>query len=92
MYALVGGLQFSTYAPRGGGDSILLYISIAYYMQKEIACKIAYVLNRRPLVMLLDTKCILPLFCKFTDSSINIYGGLHPSSRLFHNMVECVCM
>ena len=46
------GLLFSTYAPRGGGSS-LLYISIAYFMQKgggwvQIACKIAYVLNRRP--------------------------------------------
>ena len=34
--------------------SSLLYISIAYYMQKgggwvQIACKIAYVLNGRPL-------------------------------------------
>ena len=29
------GLQFSTYAPRGkGGGSSLLYISIAYYMQR----------------------------------------------------------
>ena len=50
-----GGLPFSTYAPRGGrgGGSSLLYISIAYYMQKggegvQIACKIAYVLNGRP--------------------------------------------
>ena len=38
----------------GGGESSLLYISIAYYMQKgggwvQIACKIAYVLNGRPL-------------------------------------------
>ena len=38
----------------GGGGSSLLYISIAYYMQKgggwvQIACKIAYVLNGRPL-------------------------------------------
>ena len=49
------GLPFSTYAPRGGvGGSSPLYISIAYYMQKggegvQIACKIAYVLNGRPL-------------------------------------------
>ena len=48
------GLPFSTYASRGGGGSSLLYISIAYYMQKgggwvQIACKIAYVLNGRPL-------------------------------------------
>ena len=48
------GLPFSTYAPRGGGGSSLLYISIAYYMQKggegvQIACKIAYVLNGRPI-------------------------------------------
>ena len=40
-----------TYTPRGrGGGSSLLYISIAYNMQKggegvQIACKIAYVLN-----------------------------------------------
>ena len=38
---------------RGGGSN-LLYISIAYYMQKggegvQTACKIAYVLNGRPL-------------------------------------------
>ena len=37
----------------GGGGSSLLYISIAYYMQKgggwvKIACKIGYVLNGRP--------------------------------------------
>ena len=37
----------------GEGGSNLLYISIAYYMQKgggwvQIACKIAYVLNGRP--------------------------------------------
>ena len=50
-----GGLPFSTYAPRGvgGGGASLLYISIAYYMQKGggwvlIACTIAYVLNGRP--------------------------------------------
>ena len=48
------GLPLSTYAPRGRGSSSLLYISIAYYMQKggdevQIACKIAYVLNGRPL-------------------------------------------
>ena len=51
-----GGLPFSTYAPRGGGEgggSSLLYISIEYYMQKgvegvQIACKIAYILNGRP--------------------------------------------
>ena len=50
----VRGLPFSTYAPRGGGAS-LLYISIAYFMQKgggwvQKACKIAYVLNGRPLI------------------------------------------
>ena len=38
------GLPFSTYAPIGGGSS-LLYISIAYYRGEgvQIACKIAYV-------------------------------------------------
>ena len=50
-------LPFSTNACRGrvGGGSSLRYISIVYYMQKrvcgegvQIACKIAYVLNRRP--------------------------------------------
>ena len=51
----IRGLPFSTYASRGGWVwSSLLYISIAYYMQKgggwvQIACKIAYVLNGRPL-------------------------------------------
>ena len=38
-----------------GGGSRLPYISIAYYMQKggegvQIACKIAYVLNGRPIM------------------------------------------
>ena len=47
------GLPLSTYAPRGGWvGSSLLYIFIAYYMQKgggwvQIACKVAYVLNGR---------------------------------------------
>ena len=46
----IRSLPFSMYAPRGGGGSDLLYISIAYYIQKgggwvQIACKIAYVLN-----------------------------------------------
>ena len=48
----IRGLPLSTYAPRGGGGSSLLYICIAHYMQKgwvQIACKIAYVLNGRPL-------------------------------------------
>ena len=54
LYLTLRGLPFSTYAPRGVGSS-LLYISIAYYMQKmggwvQIACKIAYVLNGRPLI------------------------------------------
>ena len=50
------GLPLTTYAPRGrGGGSSLLYISIAYCMQKggegvQIACKIAYVINGRPLI------------------------------------------
>ena len=51
------GLPFSMYAPKVGGwvgGASLLYISIAYYMQKggglvQIACKIVYVLNGRPL-------------------------------------------
>ena len=52
---MVRGLPFSTYAPRGEG--VLLYICIAYYMQKggegvQIACKIAYVLNGGPLMLL----------------------------------------
>ena len=57
-FVSLGGLPFSMYAPRGGGrgGSRLLYISIAYYMQKggegvQIACKIAYILNGRPLEM-----------------------------------------
>ena len=53
---VVGGLPLIRYAPRGrGGGSNLLYISIAYYMQKggegvQMACQIAYVINGRPLV------------------------------------------
>ena len=58
------GLPFSTYAPRGegGGGSTLLYISIAYYMQKgggegvQIAGKIAYLLNGRPLTLFFSLK------------------------------------
>ena len=51
------GLPLITYAPRGrggvGGGGGLLYISIAYYMQKmkegvQIACKFAYLINGRP--------------------------------------------
>ena len=55
LYTYHGGLPLITYAPRGrgwgwggGGGVSLLYISIAYYMQKngggegvQIACKIA---------------------------------------------------
>ena len=42
--------------------SSLLYISIAFYMQKgggwvQIACKIAYVLNGRPLFSLILSSC-----------------------------------
>ena len=52
MHGAHRGLPLSTYALMGGGSS-LLYISIAYYMQKgggwvQIACKIAYLLNGRP--------------------------------------------
>ena len=53
----IRGLPLITYAPRGGGGGggqSLLYISIAYYMQKggegvQIACKNSYVINGRPL-------------------------------------------
>ena len=61
---ILGGLPLSTYAARGGrGGSSLLYIFIAYYMQKggegvQIACKIAYVLNGRPLGLITN---VLPL-------------------------------
>ena len=46
----------------GGGGSSLLYISIAYYRQKgggwvQIACKVANVLNGRPLLK----NCILQI-------------------------------
>ena len=49
--AVPRGLPFSTHLG-GGGLSSLLYISIAYYMQKgggwvQITCKIAYILNGR---------------------------------------------
>ena len=48
------GLPLITYAPRGSGRLSILYISIAYYMQKggegvQIACKNAHVINGRPL-------------------------------------------
>ena len=64
----VWGLTLITYAPGGAGwGSSLLYISIAYNMQKwgegvQIACKNAYVINGRPLSMV------------FTD------GWQHPDS------------
>ena len=52
----IRGLPLITYAPRGRGGSSLLYISIAYYMQKggegvQIACKNVYVINGRPLLL-----------------------------------------
>ena len=49
--------QLRTHLRGGGGGSNLLYISIAYYMQKkrgvgwgevQIACKNVYVINGRP--------------------------------------------
>ena len=53
------GFPFSTHASRGrgGGASSLLYIAIAYDIQKgwegvQIACKIVYVLNGRPHTMI----------------------------------------
>ena len=52
------GPPFSAYASRGGGvNPGLLYISVAYYMQKkggwvQIACKIAYALNGRPFIVI----------------------------------------
>ena len=57
LLCMIWGLPLITYAPRGRGGSSLLYISIAYYMQKgggggegvQKACKIAYVINGRPL-------------------------------------------
>ena len=60
-FNLIRGPPFSTYAPRGGWvGSSLLYITIAYYMQKgggwvQIARKIAYVLNGRPLNIVIHT-------------------------------------
>ena len=42
QFELVWGLPFSTYAPKGRGGgrgSSLLYISIAYYMQKWVVSK-----------------------------------------------------
>ena len=56
--------------------SNLLYISIAYYMQKEdgwvqIACQIAYVLNGRP------RSAILQQFCNnYQDKHLHKMGGL----------------
>ena len=60
------GLPLIKYAPRegGGGGSSLLYISIVYYMQKgggvQIACKMAYVIDGRPLIWRMsDSDCTL---------------------------------
>ena len=62
LSSVIGGVceQYrhdSNVCTQGGGGSSLLYISIAYYMQTwggggegiQIACKIAYVLNGKPL-------------------------------------------
>ena len=63
-FLTIRGLPFSTYASSGGWvGSSLLYISIAYYMQKgggwvQIACKIVYVLNGRPLNIGLQNKML----------------------------------
>ena len=50
--------------------SSLLYISIAYYMQKgggwvQIACQIAYVLNGRPHTVCLIFRISCNLTCSF---------------------------
>ena len=51
---ITGGPPLITYTPTGrGGGSSLLYISIAYYIQKvgkgvKKACQNAYVINGRP--------------------------------------------
>ena len=57
-YIFMRGLPLTTYAPRGrgGGGSSLLYISIAYHMQKvgegvQKPCTNAYVINGRPLMV-----------------------------------------
>ena len=59
--------------------SSLLYISIAYYMQKgggwvQIACEIAYVLNGRSLTV----KSMMSQ----TDSQIEVSGGVRTSSEV----------
>ena len=51
-HEIIRGLPLIKYAPRGKGGSSLLFISIAYYMQKggegvKKACKNAYVINGR---------------------------------------------
>ena len=65
------------YAPRGGSSP--LYISIAYYMQKggegvQIACKIVYVLNGRPLNDTIDNNRIV-IFA-ITKMAIFSHNGL----------------
>ena len=90
------GLPFSTYTPKvdGWGQSSLLYISMAYYMQKvvgsvQIACKIAYVLNVRPLspfaMPVLPTTPLLPLDSPAAVSQTVILPTTsHPSSPAPH--------
>ena len=62
-----GGLPLIRYAPRGEGSS-LLYISIAYYMQKaggggggrgQTACKNAYTLMDGPILNQASYHCIV---------------------------------
>ena len=54
----------------GVGGSSLLYISIAYYMQKEgegvqIACEIAYVINGRPQLTVRRLRLVGASHCVF---------------------------
>ena len=51
---MLGGLPFSTYAPRGRGGQVSYTFPLRITCKKggegvQIACKIAYVLNRRHL-------------------------------------------
>ena len=80
------GLPSITYAPRGqGGGSSLLYISIAYYMQKagkgvQIARKIAYILNGRPdRRILMHPSFLVDLVTRKTSSTYFDRGKMVPS-------------
>ena len=96
-------LPLITYAPRGmggggGGGSNVLYISIAYYMQKggggegvQIACEVAYVLNGRPLTKKSISGSVEstgPCRLKKSPRKSPILTWIHTISKMKRKLVE----